>query len=70
MTATKIIRWTNKYSHEQGYVKTINKKERYFENTFERDEARHFQSKESVLSETIRLLEEYCGDNTYEALEV
>lgn len=36
----KIIKWTNIYSGEVGYVKSINKKEGHFINTTEIEEAK------------------------------
>lgn len=64
-----IIRWTNKHSGEQGYVKKLNRKEKYFENTFERSEALAVSDKKGVAARTINLLNEYCPDNVYEAIE-
>lgn len=64
-----IIRWTNKYSGEQGFVKCLNRKEEYFENTFDRSEALLISKKKGVAARTIALLNKYCSDNTYEAIE-
>jgi hypothetical protein len=64
-TANKIIRWTNKFSGEQGFVRKINHKDGYFENTFDKSEAMPF----AVTDKLLATLEEYCHDNTYEALE-
>lgn len=62
-----IIQWTNKHSKEQGYVKKLNKKQGYFENTYERSEA--VTVKRPDVMKTVTLLTEYCPDNTYEAIE-
>lgn len=40
----KRLMWINKYSGEKGYVKSIQKKKGYFENTFDISEARKFKS--------------------------
>lgn len=58
-----IIKWTNKFSGETGYVRTINRKGEYFENTYDREQARDYKSAEKV----IQVLERYCSDNTYAA---
>ncbi len=60
------IQWTNKYSGERGYVKTIHKKEKFFENTFNKEEAKTFTVR--TLEKTIKALESYCEQNTYEAV--
>lgn len=61
-----IIKWTNKYSKEEGYVKCLNRKEGYFENTFERSEAKAY--KKQALKSIISTLCNYCNDNDYEAV--
>ena len=38
------IRWTNKFSQETGFVKTISKAKNCFINTFDAAEARVFKS--------------------------
>ena len=60
------IMWINKWSKEQGYVKVINKKGGYFENTFDITEAKSFSAK--TVSDTISWLNEYEPDNTYDAV--
>lgn len=62
-----IIQWTNKHSGEQGFVKKLNRESRYFENTFERSEAATVRKTD--IKKTIALLEDYCPDNIYEAIE-
>lgn len=61
------IRWTNKYSGEQGYVKCIKKSAGYFENTFDKAEAKSYSPKS--VKQTINQLDGLCADNTYEAVE-
>lgn len=39
-----IIKWTNKLSKETGYVEKINRKEGYFENTFEKANAHAYKT--------------------------
>lgn len=60
------IKWTNKYSGEEGFVKSINRKERRFENTFDSDKAKLYSEK--TVQKTIVLLESFCSDNTYQAV--
>ena len=43
-----IIQWTNKYSNEQGYVKSVNTKERHFINTFNKDEAKNYKQERNA----------------------
>ena len=58
-----IIKWVNKYSHEEGYVKSINRKERHFENTFDTSEAKVFGNT-GAASMAIKTLRSYGeGDN-------
>jgi hypothetical protein len=38
------IRWTNKYSRETGFVKSVSKAKNCFINTFDASEARVFKS--------------------------
>lgn len=61
-----IIKWTNKYSGEVGYVKKMNYRQRYFENTWNQKEAKIF-SKDTVMK-ALELLQDYCPDNIYEAV--
>lgn len=60
------IQWTNKVSREQGFVKTIHTNERYFENTFEKKEAKNFPPK--AVGKALEQLNDYCPDNTYQAV--
>ena len=38
----KVIKWTNRFSNETGYVKTISNKEKHFVNTYEKEEAKTY----------------------------
>lgn len=58
------IKWTNKFSNETGYVKSIQNKKGYFEATFIEEEARKYKSKNEAIS-CIPILEKLCPDNTY-----
>ena len=60
------IMWKNKFSGETGYVKSLNRKQKYFENTFNVDEAKVYSAK--TVEKTIQLLNEYCDANIYEAI--
>lgn len=61
------IKWTNKWSHEVGFVKNIDKAKKEFENTFEESKAKKFAK--TTVEKTIKQLEEFCDCNTYEAIE-
>lgn len=62
------IKWTNKWSGDTGFVKSINSKKKEFENTFDESEAKVFNK--SVITRTIKQLDSYCDWNTYEAVTV
>ncbi|MBQ2659203.1 MAG: hypothetical protein IJF87_11630 [Erysipelotrichaceae bacterium] len=40
-----IIKWTNKYSGETGYVASVSRKEGHFINTYNREEAKDYSAK-------------------------
>ena len=42
------IRWTNKFSQETGFVKTVSKAKNCFMNTFDASEARVFKSEKDA----------------------
>ena len=42
------IRWTNKFSQETGFVKTISKAKKCFMNTFDASEARVFKTEKDA----------------------
>lgn len=62
-TVRKVIQWTNKFSGEQGFVKCLNRKDEYFENTWEKSEAQKFAA--SAIKQTINLLDKFESNNTY-----
>ena len=62
-----VIQWTNKLSGEQGFVKKLNRKERFFENTFERSEAMTVTDK--TAQKTLDFLNKCCDTNTYEIVK-
>ena len=39
-----LLKWRNRFSGEQGYVKTTSTKKGYFENTFDKNEAKRYRS--------------------------
>ena len=43
----KNVKWVNKFSREEGYVKTIHQVEGYFENTFDASAARKYSATEA-----------------------
>ena len=57
------IQWTNKYSKETGYVKSVNTKEKYFENTFDIKEARDYSSLSTVKGIITKLINYGEGEN-------
>lgn len=65
-----IIQWTNKFSGEKGFVKCINHKERYFENTFDSGAAMRVSIKSGSAGRALAALEEYCPSNDYAALNL
>ena len=64
-----IIKWTNKYSNETGFVESINSKERHFVNTYEKDKAKQFIKANAT--KALKKLEEIgeCVNNTFEVIE-
>ena len=58
-----IICWKNKYSNESGYVESVSRKERHFNNTFDKAEAKVYKTKEAA-QKIIELLVSFGeGDN-------
>lgn len=60
------IKWTNKWSGDKGFVKSINTKEQYFENTADETEAKTFSKR--TIKKTLQKLESYCDWNNYEVV--
>jgi hypothetical protein len=65
------LKWTNKYSCETGYVKKVSKAKGYFENTFEKAEAKKYRSMKAVQTD-IELLTQLgeAVNNVFEAEEM
>ena len=68
--AMVIIKWTNKFSNETGYVASLSTKNKCFYNTFEQSEAKHYSEK-SVASLMTKLASFHeTDDNTFEVIPV
>ena len=65
-----IIKWTNKYSNETGYVASISTKNECFINTFEQSEAKRYSEKS--VKGMMTKLESYheTDDNDFEVVTV
>ena len=62
------IKWTNTYSHESGFVKSVDYRNKHFVNTFNEGEAKKFVSVESA-QKTINKLIEY-GEGELNVFEI
>lgn len=51
-----IIAWRNKYSGEQGWVKAMNTKGRYFVNTYKREDAKRYKDKAAAKGVVTKLI--------------
>lgn len=67
----KIIKWTNKYSNEEGYVQSVSKTEGHFVNTYEVAEAKTFK-RECDVARALNTLEAIgeCENNDFEVIEL
>lgn len=67
----KVIKWTNRFSGEQGYVQSIVKAEGHFVNTYEAAEAKTF-NRQSDITRALNTLSAIgeCEDNDFEAVEI
>jgi ribosomal protein L13 len=65
-----IIKWTNKYSNETGYVASISTKNECFINTFEESEAKRYSEKS--VKGMLTKLESFheTDDNDFEVITV
>ena len=65
-----IIKWTNKYSNESGYVASISTKNECFINTFEQSEAKRYSEKS--VKGMLTKLESFheTDDNDFEVITV
>lgn len=59
-----IIKWTNKYSNESGFVASVSTKNKCFINTFEQSEAKQYSEK-SVKSIMAKLESYHETDDNY-----
>ena len=59
-----IIKWTNKYSNETGYVASLSSKNKCFNNTYEQSEAKRYSEK-SVNNLMSKLESYHETDNNY-----
>lgn len=66
-----ILKWTNKYSGETGYVESISAKEGHFNNTFDESSAKKYNS-ESIAKRMITTLKGMgeTENNDFEAVRV
>ncbi len=65
-----IIKWTNKFSNETGYVASLSTKNKCFINTFEESEAKRYSEK-SVASLMTKLESFHeTDDNDFEVITV
>ena len=65
-----IIKWTNKFSNETGYVASLSTKNKCFINTFEESEAKRYSEK-SVTSLMTKLESFHeTDDNDFEVIHV
>lgn len=57
------IKWTNKFSGEQGFVKSIKASKGHFESTYEKTEARSFRSDKEAQKAIEQLIAIGEGEN-------
>lgn len=66
-----IIKWTNKYSHETGYVGKIMAKAGHFVNVTNKKDAKTFKTEKDAEKDIKRLVEiGEAENNHFEVLEV
>lgn len=65
-----VLKWTNKFSGETGYVKSISNKEKHFVNTFDMNEARSYS--ESSVEKIMKNLSSYgeLDNNNFEVISL
>ena len=63
-----VLKWTNKYSGETGYVASVSTKEQCFVNTFNMDEAKRYSEK--AVAGSMKKLEAYheTENNDFEVI--
>ena len=66
-----ILKWTNKFSKETGYVESVSSKDKHFVNTFDASLAKRYSSKVTACR-MIASLKSYgeTENNDFEILEV
>lgn len=71
MSKKIVLKWTNRFSKETGYVKSICVSERHFVNTDQIEKARNFQY-DATCKKALAQLEEFgeAVNNTFEVLYV
>lgn len=67
----KVIKWTNKYSNESGFLKSVKKADGHFVNTFDVAEAKTF-ARQCDIVRTMNVLESIgeCENNDFEVVEL
>lgn len=58
-----IIKWINKYSREEGFVKSVDLKQRHFNNTFDKAEAKVYGNKGAAAKVVKALIDFGEGEN-------
>ncbi|MBQ4307228.1 MAG: hypothetical protein II759_01465 [Lachnospiraceae bacterium] len=66
-----LLKWTNKFSQESGYVKSVSRKEGHFVNTYDEADARKFLNL-TIAENTIKELEAMGEgeNNVFEIVEI
>ena len=64
-----VLKWTNKYSGETGYVASVSTKEQCFVNTFNKEEAKSYSEK--AVKGILTKLDNYheTDNNIFEVIE-
>lgn len=66
-----VIKWTNNFSGEQGFVESIDTKEKHFNNTFEMQNAKQYKTESNAKGMISKLISYGEGDNnTFEIVEI
>ena len=66
-----IIQWTNVFSNETGYVKSVSTKERHFVNTFDKSSAHVYKSLQAAQNVVLKLISYGEGDmNRFEIVAI
>ncbi len=66
-----LLKWTNKFSNETGYVESVSAKEKHFVNTFDANAAKRYSSR-AVANRMIASLRSYgeAENNDFEIVEI